>query len=195
MPNFIIFGAPGAGKGTQAQKLAEAFNLTNFSTGAMLREEVNSQSLIGQEVKHIISQGDLVSDNIVNQIVKDKIKENGTNAGFIFDGYPRTLSQAENLDTILDNNDLPMVFNLEVSQEELVKRLLLRSKESGRNDDEEKVIQNRLIVYNQQTKPLLDFYKAKNRLIEINGEDTVENIYLQIEKQIKLIMQNKEKTA
>lgn len=184
MPNFIIFGPPGAGKGTQAQKIATALNLTHLSTGALLREEVSRQTQIGQRVQAIMSQGGLVSDSIVDDIIKSEIKKNGHSAGFIFDGYPRTLNQAQNLDEFLAAKALPLVLNLEVKENELIKRLKLRGQATGRTDDNEKTIKHRLQVYHQQTQPLLDFYRDKKRLISVNGQGTIEEVYLRLTKLI-----------
>lgn len=177
MLNIIIFGAPGAGKGTQAQKLAEALNLKHISTGKLLREEVLKNSEIGKKVKNIISQGSLVNDKIVDQIVKNQISENGSHAGFIFDGYPRNIAQAENLDKFLTEISLPIILNLKVNTSALIQRLLLRGIDSNRPDDNETTIKYRLNIYTEQTEPLLTFYGKQNRVIDINGEGSVDEVY------------------
>ena len=189
MLNIIIFGAPGAGKGTQAQKLAEALNLKHISTGTLLREEVLKNSDIGKEVKNIISQGSLVSDQIVDQIVKNQILENGSHAGFIFDGYPRNIKQAENLDKFLTEISLPIILNLKVSNNALIQRLLLRGINSHRPDDNETTIKYRLNIYNEQTEPLLTFYGHQNRVIDIDGEGSVEDVYQRLANKIKNLNQ------
>ncbi|MDD3285239.1 MAG: adenylate kinase [Patescibacteria group bacterium] len=185
MRNFIIFGPPGAGKGTQAQKIANEFNLHHLSTGALLREEVSRQTEIGQRVQKIMDQGGLVDDSIVDAIVKNKITQDGQVAGFIFDGYPRTINQAENLDALLAAKALPLILNLEVEEKELIKRLKLRGQESGRSDDNEETIKNRLHVYSEQTRPLLDFYARQKRLISVNGQGTIEEVFQLLQDQIK----------
>lgn len=185
MLNIIIFGAPGAGKGTQAQKLAAALNLKHISTGKLLREEVLKNSDIGKEVKSIISQGSLVSDRIVDQIVKNQILENGSHAGFIFDGYPRNITQAENLDKFLTKISLPIILNLKVNTNALIQRLLLRGIDSNRPDDNETTIKYRLNIYTEQTEPLLAFYGKQNRVIDIDGEGSVDEVYQRLITQIK----------
>lgn len=185
MRNFIIFGPPGAGKGTQAQKIAAELNFNHLSTGALLREEVSRQTEIGQRVQKIMAQGELVDDNIVDDIIKDKIQENGQAAGFIFDGYPRTIAQAKNLDALLAAKALPLILNLEVSTSELINRLKLRQQESGRDDDNEETIKNRLRIYAEQTQPLLNFYADQGRLISVNGQGSIEEVYYLLKEKIK----------
>jgi adenylate kinase len=184
MFNLIIFGPPGAGKGTQAQKISKSLNLIHLSTGALLRKEVSQQTAIGQKVQTTIASGDLVDDNIVDTIIKNKIEKNGLTAGFIFDGYPRTINQALKLDTLLAQKTLPLVLNLEVKSEELINRLKLRGQKSGRVDDNKITINNRLLVYTQQTQPLLDFYADKKRLISVNGHGSIEEVFNNLKKQI-----------
>lgn len=184
MFNVIIFGPPGAGKGTQAQNISKGYNLIHLSTGALLRKEVTNQTEIGQQVQAVMAKGDLVSDNIVDEIIKNEIEKNGQVAGFIFDGYPRTLHQAEQLDALLAPKALPLVLNLEVSSKELIGRLKLRSQESGRTDDNETTIANRLRIYTEQTEPLLNFYADKKRLISVDGQGTVEDVYNRLQEQI-----------
>ncbi|MCF7860242.1 adenylate kinase [Patescibacteria group bacterium] len=184
MFNIIIFGPPGAGKGTQAQKISESYNLIHLSTGALLRKEVSKQTPIGRQVQTVMASGGLVSDNIVDEIIENEIKRNGQVAGFIFDGYPRTIHQAERLDIFLASTALPLVLNLEVGSEELITRLKLRGQESGRADDNEKTIANRLKIYTEQTQPLLNFYAEKKRLISVNGQGSIEEIYTRLQEQI-----------
>jgi len=184
MFNLIIFGPPGAGKGTQARKISESLNLIHLSTGALLREEVSQQTPIGQQVQTIMTNGGLVDDNIVDKIIKNEIEKNGLNTDFIFDGYPRTINQALKLDTLLTTKSLPLVLNLEVCSEELINRLKLRGQESGRADDNKATVTNRLLVYKQQTQPLLDFYAEKNRLISVNGQGSVEEVFKHLKEQI-----------
>jgi len=184
MRNYIIFGPPGAGKGTQARKIAAALNLRHLSTGALLRDEISQQTAVGQRVQDIMARGELVDDNIVDGIIKDKIENNGQVAGFIFDGYPRTISQANHLDVLLATKALPLILNLEVSDDELVKRLRLRGQEAGRVDDNEETIKNRLLVYKQQTQPLLNHYRVQQRLISVDGHGQVDEIYQRLAAQM-----------
>lgn len=187
MLNIIIFGAPGAGKGTQAQKLAAALNLKHISTGLLLREEVTKQSVIGKKVASIIKQGSLVDDEIVDEIVKHKILENGQQAGFIFDGYPRTINQANNLDSFMAKYGLPIILNLKVNTEALVKRLLLRGEDSNRPDDNETTIKFRMGIYSEQTEPLLQFYKQSQRVFAVDGEGNVEEVYQKLLKKVNTL--------
>lgn len=187
MLNIIIFGAPGAGKGTQAQKLAAALNLKHISTGLLLREEVTKQSVIGKKVASIIKQGSLVDDEIVDEIVKHKILENGQQAGFIFDGYPRTINQAKNLDSFMAKYGLPIILNLKVNTEALVKRLLLRGEDSNRPDDNETTIKFRMGIYSEQTEPLLQFYKQSQRVFAVDGEGNVEEVYQKLLKKVNTL--------
>ncbi|MDD2680482.1 MAG: adenylate kinase [Patescibacteria group bacterium] len=184
MFNLIIFGPPGAGKGTQAQKISEDFNLIHLSTGALLREEVSQQTTIGKQVQTIVAGGGLVDDNIVDTIVKNEIEKNGPSAGFVFDGYPRNINQALKLDTLLTTKALPLVLNLEVNQEELISRLKLRGQKLGRADDNKTTISNRLLIYAQQTQPLLDFYAEKERLISVDGQGSIEEVFEHLKEQI-----------
>jgi adenylate kinase len=184
MFNLIIFGPPGAGKGTQAQKISEIYNLIHLSTGELLRKKVAKQTKIGQQVQTVMAEGNLVSDNIVNEIIKNEIKKNSQVAGFIFDGYPRTIQQAEQLDTLLALKTLPLVLNLEVNSEELKNRLKLRGQKSGRADDNDAIIANRLQIYTEQTQPLLNFYADKKRLLNVNGQGSIEEIFNRLQEQI-----------
>lgn len=184
MQNFIIFGAPGAGKGTQASRLAANLNLQHLSTGALLREEVSRQTEIGQRVQDILDRGELVDDEIVDTIVKNVVNNNGRNAGFIFDGYPRTINQAKNLDILLAAKALPLTLNLEVSADELTNRLLARGQRLDRQDDNETTIKKRLSVYKQQTEPLLDFYAQQQRMISVNGEGSIDEVYNRLREKI-----------
>lgn len=185
MLNIIIFGAPGAGKGTQADRLAKSLKLKHISTGLLLREEVEKQSAIGRKVESIIKKGSLVDDETVDLIVKNKILENGHQAGFIFDGYPRTLNQAKNLDIFMKDYGLPHILNLKVNVDALVKRLLIRGKDSNRPDDNEVTIKFRMGIYTKQTEPLLNFYQENNRVFDIDGEASVDEVYEKLIKQIR----------
>jgi adenylate kinase len=181
MLNLIIFGAPGAGKGTQAQMIvSENSNLKHLSTGSLLRAEISKDTDFGKTVKKTVAQGGLVDDKIVDELIKNELQKNGQTAGFIFDGYPRNLNQARTLDNLLSEETLPVTLNLEVSENELIKRLELRGQKDGRSDDTLETIKNRLKIYHQETAPLLNFYDSQNRLININGNGDIASVYRQI---------------
>jgi adenylate kinase len=179
MLNLILFGPPGAGKGTQAKKIAEEFKLMHVSTGDILRAEIAAETPLGLQVKAIMGRGELVSDEILIEILRSVIEKSKGVKGFIFDGFPRTIPQAEALDKMLTQEwqNISAVISLEVGEEELVRRLLNRAHELGRADDTEAVIRNRLMVYDKHTSPLLDFYKVKGLLKEIQGTGGVDAIF------------------
>ena len=178
MLNIILFGPPGAGKGTQSQFLREKYNMTYISTGEILREEIAAESELGLQVKEIISQGNLVSDEIVAKIIEKKLSENMDSAGFLFDGYPRTVRQAEILDEMMEKFDMTLtgVLSLEVPEELLIERMLERGKTSGRADDNLDSI-NRFVEYEAKTRPVLDYYEDKGNLHPVNGVGEIPQIF------------------
>jgi adenylate kinase len=171
MLNIALFGPPGAGKGTQSEFLIKKYNLFYISTGDILRKELAEGSKLGLEAKNIIAEGGLVSDEIIVQIIEKTIKSNTESSGFLFDGFPRTYIQAYILEGLMIklNTALDCLISIEVKEEESVKRLLLRAETSGRSDDNEKVIRNRLREYEEKTIPVLNFYKQKGNYIRVNG--------------------------
>jgi len=184
MLNIILFGPPGAGKGTQAMKLAEKFGLIHTSTGDLLRAEVNAGT------ENLMDNGILVSDEIVTGIIDSKISKNLTSKGFIFDGFPRTTNQAESLDKLLSkyNLSITLTLALEVDEEELYKRISLRGKISGRVDDQDRnTFLKRMQVYNTETAPLKEYYKNKKILITINGIGEIEDIFTSLCNEIQTI--------
>jgi len=180
MLNIVLFGPPGAGKGTQAAKLLEKYQLVHLSTGDILRSELASQSALGLEAKKYMEKGELVPDSVVIGMIESKIDNNADAKGFIFDGFPRTTAQAEALDKMLDKKAIPitMMLALEVEKEELIKRLLNRGKDSGRADDQDpSIIENRIKVYNSETAPVQDFYDAQNKYKGILGMGSIDDIF------------------
>ena len=179
MLNIILFGPPGAGKGTQSQFLREKYHLTYISTGEILREEIAAESELGLQVKEIIGKGGLVSDDIVARIIEKKLSENLNSPGFLFDGYPRTVPQAEILDDLLQkyNMTLSGVLSLEVPEEMLIERMLERGKVSGRADDNIDSIKHRFVEYNEKTQPVMGFYEAKGQLYHVNGVGEIPQIF------------------
>lgn len=180
MFNVVLFGPPGAGKGTQAELIIKKWGFVHFSTGDMLRSEIKAKSELGLLAQKTIEKGELVSDELVIKLIENKIDQNRNAVGFIFDGFPRTIAQAESLDGILNSRNIPIstMISLEVPKNDLIARLLLRGKDSGRADDQnESVIENRINVYNKETSPVINFYKAQNKCVEIKGVGTIEEIF------------------
>lgn len=190
MLNLVLFGPPGAGKGTQSDKIIKTYDLEHLSTGEILRAEIATESELGQIAKSFIDKGELVSDEIVINMVKSKITTEKNETGYIFDGFPRTVKQAEELDKILAgvNAQISGIIALDVDQQELEKRLATRSKVSGRSDDTNmSIIRNRLDIYNRTTLPVLDFYKKQGKLQLIDGMGTIEEIFLRIKSAIEKV--------
>ncbi|SEA24429.1 adenylate kinase [Arachidicoccus rhizosphaerae] len=187
MFNLILFGAPGSGKGTQSLKIAEKFNLKHLSTGDLLRHEISSETALGKEAKEFIDKGLLVPDAVVIGMISKAIESNKTVRGFLFDGFPRTEAQAEALDKLLKlyESSINLVLALEVSEDELVERLLLRGKTSGRSDDaNEEIIRERIKEYRKKTAIVADYYENNGVVRNIAGEGTVDNIFEHISQAI-----------
>jgi adenylate kinase len=188
MLNLIFFGTPGAGKGTQAEIIAAERSLFHLSSGSILRQEIESGEL-GPEIKHYLDSGTLVPDSLITTMMENAITKNISGNGFIFDGYPRSISQAEALYKFFENNNLHLnaVINIEISEDEAKKRILLRGKTSGRSDDNPEVIAQRFKTYHEQTKPLLDYYQELGKIININGEPDIETVATNINQTIEEI--------
>jgi adenylate kinase len=179
MLNIVLFGPPGAGKGTQSNLLIDKYNLIHLSTGDILRSEISEGTKLGLEAKSIMDRGDLISDKIVIGMISSKLDNNLNSNGFIFDGFPRTSAQATALDILLKEKgtSISIMLSLKVEDNELIRRLLERGKESGREDDKnESIIANRINEYNNKTAPLKEFYSAQDKLSEIKGVGSVEKI-------------------
>jgi len=188
MLNIVLFGPPGAGKGTQSEKMIEKFELVHFSTGDILRAEIAAQTELGLIAKSKIEKGELVSDELVVGMIEKKIAANRDAKGFVFDGFPRTTAQAEALDLMMGKMGLAVsaMIALVADEEELVKRLLNRGLSSGRADDQNvSIIENRIRVYNDQTAPLIDYYKAQDKFISINGIGSIDSIFGEISSAVE----------
>lgn len=187
MLNLVLFGPPGAGKGTQSEKLIARYQLVHLSTGDILRSEIANGTALGLEAKQLMDQGILVPDEVVIGMIASKLDANKAARGFIFDGFPRTTAQAESLDRLLDsrNTSISTMLALEVDDDELLKRLLLRGKDSGRADDQNPdIIEKRIMEYNAKTMPVADYYRAAGKFQSINGIGSVEDIFNQLCKAI-----------
>lgn len=180
MLNIVLFGPPGAGKGTQSTKLIDRYSLVHLSTGDIFRANIKGQTELGVLAKSFIDQGQLVPDEVTINMLSAEVKKNPNAKGFIFDGFPRTSAQAAALDALLEsmNSSISLMLALEVEEEELKRRLLLRGKDSGRADDQDPaVIQKRIDVYNAETFPVRDYYLAQNKYKGVNGIGEVESIF------------------
>ena len=191
MLNIILFGPPGAGKGTQSDKLIDKMHFVHLSTGDILRAEIATGTELGKQAKAFMDKGELVPDEVVIGMIHHKLVEHRNAPGFIFDGFPRTVAQAVALDQMLEEEQIPIksLIALDVEHSELVKRLMGRGKESGRTDDQDiKIIENRIKVYEDQTLPVMEHYKKKGKLRLVDGMGSIEEIFdriLQVVKEIQ----------
>lgn len=179
MLNIVLFGPPGAGKGTQAEFLINSYDLIHLSTGDLLRNEIAAGTRLGMEAKAYMDKGELVPDEVVIGMIENKLEANKNANGFIFDGFPRTTEQAKALDELLNRKGTPItaMLSLEVEKQELIDRLLSRGKMSGRSDDQDKsIIENRINVYNEKTAPLIEYYKKQDKYYGIDGMGSIEEI-------------------
>lgn len=180
MVNFLIFGPPGSGKGTQSVKLAEKFNLKHLSTGDMLRAEIAAGTELGKKMSSIMSKGELVPDAVVIEMIANKIDSTKDVAGFLFDGFPRTVAQTEELEKMLNERGMKIdsMLVLDVDHDELVKRLILRADLSGRPDDKDPaVIENRIEVYRSKTEPIIDYCRERGIYQPVNGVGSIDEIF------------------
>lgn len=182
MLNIVIFGAPGSGKGTQSERIVEKYGINHISTGDVLRTEIKNGTELGKTAKGYIDQGQLIPDELMIDILASVFDSFKDSKGVIFDGFPRTIAQAEALKKMLAERgqDVSVMVDLEVPEDELMVRLIKRGKDSGRADDNEETIKKRLHVYHSQTAPLIDWYKNEKKYQHINGLGTMEGIFAEI---------------
>jgi adenylate kinase len=182
MFNFILFGPPGSGKGTQSVKIAEEYNFAHISTGDIFRKNIKEKTPLGLKVQGIIESGELVPDELLIEILENAMDQFDNIQGFVFDGFPRTTQQAKDLDMMLSKRgeSVSLVLALEVNDDEILKRLLKRAELEGRKDDTREVIENRIGVYNKQTQPLIDFYKEKDKFTSVEGIGSIDEIFKNI---------------
>ena len=188
--NIILLGAPGSGKGTQSIILNKKLGLVQLSTGEIIRENIEKKTKLGLQVKNLVDNGEFVSDEIILSIISKRISEDDCSKGFILDGFPRNLNQASKFDEILLENDkkIDFVIELNVSKENLYKRIENRATVSNeaRADDKEEILKNRLNIYDEQTKPLVPYYKKAELHYEVDGMKSINEISLEIEKILKV---------
>mgnify|MGYP001184931080 FL=1 len=182
MLNLVLFGPPGAGKGTQSEKLIAKYNLVHISTGDIFRAHIKDQTELGQQVSQIIADGNLVPDSITIAMLEEEIKKNPLANGFIFDGFPRTVAQAEALDAFLDSIDTSIagVVALDVTEQELTQRIAKRQEISGRADDAADKLKKRIEEYFTKTIHVLPYYEAQGKLTKVNGIGEIETIFAEL---------------
>ncbi|HEU5365984.1 MAG TPA: adenylate kinase [Hanamia sp.] len=191
MFNLILFGPPGSGKGTQSEKLIAKYHLKHLSTGDLLRSEISRKTPLGIEAKKLMDKGNLVPDEVVIGMINDAVDMNMESAGFLFDGFPRTAIQAEELDNLLARKHtcIDVMIALEVTEDELIKRLLKRGETSGRTDDNnEQVIRARIAEYHKKTATVADHYQKAHKVVLIKGEGTVDEIFARLSAEIDHLM-------
>lgn len=182
--SIVMLGAPGAGKGTQAVRIAETHEIPHISTGEMLRGAIAAGSELGQKVKEIVESGALVPDELVIEVIRERLTQPDAQKGFVLDGFPRTIGQAEALDALLAELDRPLeiVLELELAEETAVERMLGRAAEQGRADDTPEVIKNRFEVYRRQTEPLSNYYRSTGILVAIDSSPGMDEVFAEIER-------------
>ena len=198
MFNLILFGPPGSGKGTQSEKIVQKFGLKHLSTGDLLRKELSEKTPLGVEAKNFMDKGQLVPDEVVIGMIDSCLDKNLDAKGFLFDGFPRTVAQAEALDKLLafKKTSITKVLALEVSEEELIKRLLKRGETSGRSDDtNEEIIRKRFTVYKKETAAVAGHYRELGKFESIKGEGTVEEIFEALKQAIETQMASEKSPA
>ncbi|MGB3902882.1 MAG: adenylate kinase [Bacteroidales bacterium] len=191
MINLVIFGPLGSGKGTQSQKIKEKYDFIHFPTGDLLRDEIKKQTPLGKNIEMVVNSGALVSDELIEEIVKEFIKNNKNAKGIIFDGFPRTVHQAEMLDKELANNNLKidLVIKLDIPETTIKNRLKYRAQKEKRADDNDEAINNRLQYYYQHTLPIIDYYKRTNKnIVDIYGDRDLNEVFNDICQQIDRLL-------
>lgn len=191
MINLILFGPPGSGKGTQAAKLVEKYNLLHISTGDLFRYEMGNDTPLGQEAKSYIQKGELVPDSVTIGMLRNKVEANPDVEGYIFDGFPRTVAQAEALDSLMEEmgTSISKLILLSVDDNEIVTRLLERGKTSGRSDDQkEDTIRNRIKIFKNETSPVFDYYSEQEKAVQVEGIGSIAEIFSRLCAEIDVLV-------
>jgi adenylate kinase len=187
--NVLLLGPQGSGKGTQAKRIAEEHGVPHISTGEMLRAVIAAETPLGLQLKPIVESGELVSDELMVQLIENRLSEADTDSGFILDGFPRTWAQAQALDVMLKRigRDLDVVFELQVPEEVSTERLLKRAVAEGRSDDTPAVIAERLATYRRETEPLVEHYRARGNLVGIHGDRPIDEVFSEIQEALEQV--------
>lgn len=187
--DVVILGPPGAGKGTQAKLIASDAGIPHVNTGDMLRAERDAGTELGRLVEAVLARGDLVPDELVMQLIRDRLSQPDTAPGFVLDGFPRTLAQAEGLDRLLEELDreLTVVLQFQIPDERAVERLVGRAAQEGRNDDSPEVIRHRLDLFHEQTEPLVEYYRARGLLVGIHADRSVEEVFSEVKQVLEAV--------
>jgi adenylate kinase len=193
--NILLLGPQGAGKGTQAKRIAAEYGIPHIATGDMLRAAISAATPLGKRVKPIYDAGQLVPDELMIELIRERLAASDTEPGFILDGFPRTIIQADALDEMLREigRDLTFVFELQVADDVAVERMLKRAAEEGRSDDTPEVIEKRLEVYHRETEPLVEHYRAAGNVVGIRAEPPVNEVFAQLQEALEEILQRAEK--
>jgi adenylate kinase len=187
--NILLLGPQGSGKGTQAKRIAAEYAIPHIATGDILRTAIADGTPLGREVKPIVERGDLVSDELMTALIRERLEQDDTVDGFVLDGFPRTLPQAEALDSMLREieRELTIVFELQVPDEIAIARLQKRAQEEGRTDDTPEVIARRLELYHRETEPLVEYYRVQGILVGVNGAATVNEVFAEIQRALEQV--------
>jgi adenylate kinase len=187
--NILLLGPQGSGKGTQAKRIAEEYGLAHIATGDMLRAAIAAETPLGREVKPIVENGDLVPDELMVNLIRERLDDEDTREGFILDGFPRTMAQAEALDSMLGEigRDLDVVFELQVPDEVSIERLAKRAVDEGRTDDTPEAIARRLAEYHDKTEPLVGYYRLRGNLVGIHGENPIDQVFREIQEALQTV--------
>jgi adenylate kinase len=187
--NILLLGPQGSGKGTQARRIADEFGIAHISTGEMLRSAITTGTPLGLEVKPIVERGDLVPDELMIGLIRERLDDDDTREGFVLDGFPRTMAQARALDLMLGEigRDLDVVFELQVPDEVSTARLEKRAVEEGRTDDTPEAIARRLAEYRDKTEPLVGYYRLRGNLVGVHGESPIDQVFREIQEALQTV--------
>jgi adenylate kinase len=188
--NVLLFGPQGSGKGTQAKRIAAEYGIPHISTGDMFRAAIAKQTPLGKQVEPILDAGDLVPDDLTVGLIRERLAEPDAQAGFVLDGFPRNLAQAEALDALLDELGRPLtvVLELQIPDAVVAKRLYLRAAEEGRADDRSATITRRLEIFHRETRPLSDYYLPSGKLVAVNGDNTIDGVWAEIQQALEQVV-------